>query len=83
MDSANDELWLASYGLVEFGAAYARTALLRSCGVPSDSSFTEVRGVAIVRGVGFFDTLHGQRGVAPNGIELHPVLASPASPGLL
>lgn len=27
-----------------------------------------------VSGVGFFDTLHGQRGVAPNGIELHPVL---------
>lgn len=27
-----------------------------------------------VMGVGFFDFLHGQRGVAPNGIELHPVL---------
>jgi hypothetical protein len=27
-----------------------------------------------VRGVGFFDSLHGQMGVAPNGIELHPVL---------
>ena len=26
-------------------------------------------------GVGFFDFLHGQRGVAPNGFELHPVLA--------
>ncbi|MSQ21739.1 MAG: DUF3761 domain-containing protein [Dehalococcoidia bacterium] len=26
-------------------------------------------------GVGFFDLIHGQRGVAPNGIELHPVLA--------
>jgi hypothetical protein len=26
-------------------------------------------------GVAFFDRLHGQRGVAPNGIELHPVLA--------
>lgn len=25
-------------------------------------------------GVGFFDFLHGQTGVAPNGIELHPVL---------
>jgi hypothetical protein len=25
-------------------------------------------------GVGFFDVIHGQRGVAPNGIELHPVL---------
>jgi hypothetical protein len=27
-----------------------------------------------VTGVAFFDTLHGQEGVAPNGIELHPVL---------
>jgi hypothetical protein len=25
-------------------------------------------------GVGFFDILHGQTGVAPNGIELHPLL---------
>ena len=29
----------------------------------------------IVTGVGFFDRLHGQDGVAPNGIELHPVLS--------
>jgi len=28
-----------------------------------------------VTGVGFFDRIHGQSGVAPNGIELHPVLA--------
>ena len=27
-----------------------------------------------VTGVGFFDILHGQTGVAPNGIELHSVL---------
>ena len=27
-----------------------------------------------VTGVGFFDALHGQEGVAPNGIELHPIL---------
>ena len=26
-----------------------------------------------VQGVGFFDKLHGQTGVAPNGIELHPL----------
>ena len=39
-----------------------------------------------VYGVGFFDSLHGQIGVAPNGIELHPVLriefAPTASPAL-
>jgi hypothetical protein len=28
-----------------------------------------------VTGVGFFDFIHGQSGVAPNGIALHPVLA--------
>lgn len=40
-----------------------------------------------VSGVAFFDHLHGQDGVAPNGIELHPVLSfevagapSPAAP---
>jgi hypothetical protein len=38
-----------------------------------------------VTGVAFFDRLHGQDGVAPNGIELHPVLsfalaAEPAPP---
>jgi hypothetical protein len=27
-----------------------------------------------VTGVGFFDFIHGQTGVAPNGIEIHPVL---------
>ncbi len=28
-----------------------------------------------VRGVGFFDFIHGQTGVAKNGFELHPVLS--------
>jgi hypothetical protein len=27
-----------------------------------------------VTGVGFFDVVHGQMGMAPNGLELHPVL---------
>jgi hypothetical protein len=26
-------------------------------------------------GVGYIDSLHGQPGVAPNGIEIHPILA--------
>jgi hypothetical protein len=29
----------------------------------------------IVTGVCFFDHLHGQTGVAPNGVELHPILS--------
>lgn len=30
--------------------------------------------VVTVIGFGFFDTLHGQNGVAPNAVELHPIL---------
>jgi hypothetical protein len=52
----------------------ARTALTRACGLPSRSRFTSLRGVATINGVGFFDFKHGQTGVAPNAIELHPVL---------
>jgi hypothetical protein len=29
---------------------------------------------AILAGVAFFDFNHGQTGVAPNAIELHPIL---------
>ena len=37
------------------------------------SSFKTTSKHILVRGVGFFDKLHGQTGVAPNGIELHAV----------
>jgi hypothetical protein len=36
-------------------------------------SFQTVNVPVTVTGVGFFDFLHGQTGVAPNGIELHAV----------
>jgi hypothetical protein len=37
---------------------------------------TKIRSQRVtVIGVGFFDRLHGQTGVAPNGIELHPILS--------
>jgi hypothetical protein len=39
-----------------------------------NSPKSEARPLVRITGVGFFDYLHGQRGVAPNGIELHPVL---------
>jgi hypothetical protein len=38
------------------------------------SSFQTANVPVIVTGVGFFDFFHSQTGVAPNGIELHPVL---------
>jgi hypothetical protein len=53
----------------------ARSQLVRACGAPTSSHFTDLTGKATITGVGFFDILHGQTGVAPNGIELHPVLS--------
>lgn len=38
------------------------------------TSFQHVDAPVTVTGVGFFDFQHGQTGVAPNVIELHPVL---------
>ena len=52
----------------------ARSALIAACGQPSSSRFTKLSGRATVTGVGFFDIPHGQTGIAPNAIELHPVL---------
>ena len=54
----------------------ARTAFIAACGLPSRSRFVPLEGRATIDGVGFFDVKHGtpQRGVAPNNIELHPVL---------
>jgi hypothetical protein len=37
------------------------------------SSFKRTSKHAVIVGVGFFDRLHGQAGVSPNGIELHAV----------
>jgi hypothetical protein len=47
----------------EFEAKYTATSSFKTANVP-----------VTVTGVGFFDFLHGQTGVAPNGIELHSVL---------
>ncbi|GAA1221097.1 hypothetical protein GCM10009665_09080 [Kitasatospora nipponensis] len=47
----------------EFDAKYTPTGSFQTANVP-----------VTVTGVGFFDFLHGQTGVAPNGIELHAVL---------
>ncbi|MBI3500419.1 MAG: hypothetical protein HY063_01380 [Bacteroidetes bacterium] len=32
-------------------------------------------GTYIIDGVSFYDEVHGQLGVAPNGIEIHPILS--------
>ncbi|HET9096986.1 MAG TPA: hypothetical protein VFN37_10015, partial [Candidatus Baltobacteraceae bacterium] len=50
---------------------------LTNCFGSVPSSFTNFKsGIVVdVTGVAFFDALHGQTGVAPNGIEIHPVLS--------
>ncbi len=52
----------------------ARRALIARFGEPSSTHFQPISGTLTLTGVGFFDSIHGQRGVAPNGIELHPVI---------
>ena len=55
--------------------AQARQQFVSLFGSPSASHFTGISGIVTLTGVAFFDFLHGQTGVAPNGIELHPVLS--------
>lgn len=54
--------------------AVAKRALIAACGPPTSSRFTTLHGTATISGVLFFDFKHGQRGVAPNAVELHPVI---------
>jgi len=54
--------------------AAAREALVSACGRPGEVGFRRLEGTATITGVAFFDRIHGQNGVAPNGIELHPAL---------
>ena len=45
------------------------------------TTFQTVSVPVQIIGVGMFDFLHGQTGVAPNGIEIHPVLDIIFNPG--
>jgi hypothetical protein len=51
----------------------ARRDFEHACGLPSRKGWA-LDGRATITGVGFWDFDHGQKGVAPNAIELHPVL---------
>lgn len=55
--------------------ASARQQFIDLFGQPSASHFANINTIITLTGVGFFDFLHGQTGVAPNGIELHPALS--------
>jgi hypothetical protein len=61
--AAPSEVASAEVAAPEFGMAAAVPAL-----IPANTPVT-------VRGLGFFDFAHGQDGVAPNAIELHPVIS--------
>lgn len=52
----------------------ARQDFIAAYGQPT-GQFQKPTGCATVTGVFFFDRIHGQFGVAPNGAELHPVLS--------
>ena len=44
--------------------------------MPDESkAMTPVNASASIIGVGFFDSSHGQTGVAPTAIELHPIFS--------
>ena len=53
--------------------ARARRRFVHHCG-PMSGAWAHLKGSVDVTGVGFWDSVHGQPGVAPNGIELHPAL---------
>lgn len=57
-----------------FRMSHARQQFLSNCGAVSSSSWLKLAGAVTITGVGFWDEKHGQTGIAPNGIELHPVL---------
>jgi hypothetical protein len=73
----NPSICLGAAGSIKRSAMLsARSSVLRACGPAPNSYFTSLRGSATITGVGFFDVRHPlpQRGVAPNDIELRPVL---------
>ncbi len=57
-----------------FAAGITNTRLKFNAMFTASTSFQFANVPAQVTGVPMFDFLHGQTGVAPNGIEIHPVL---------
>jgi hypothetical protein len=70
-------LWsyLAAKG-VGIDAGHPLPAPVANNGVVCGEPAGRARGASLeITGIGFFDFQHGQNGVAPNAIELHPVLS--------
>ncbi len=64
----------ASGSLIAAEIGKVRQQIIMACGQPSASSFKPCPHDVWITGVAFLDFLHGQTGVAPNGVELHPIL---------
>jgi hypothetical protein len=58
-----------------FGAAVTAARATFDAKLSAQTFFQTANLPVRIQGVGFFDFIHGQTGVAPNGIELHPILA--------
>jgi hypothetical protein len=57
-----------------FAVSIANARMKFNAMFTASTSFQFANVPVQVTGVGMFDFLHGQTGVAPNGIELHPIL---------
>ena len=66
-----DPACVAKISPVKAAIRSARTTMNAHFSVTSDFKTTKRR--VVVRGVGFFDYFHGQTGMAPDDLELHPV----------
>ncbi len=64
----------ADTGRVEKMLETPRCEFVSTFGEPTRSHWTQSGAMIELTGVGFFDFQHHQNGVAPNAIELHPVL---------
>lgn len=63
VDSGSPFAALIANARAQFNARFTATGSFQTVNIPVQ-----------VKGIGFFDYLEGQEGVAPNGIELHPVI---------
>lgn len=57
-----------------FGTGISRARSQFDARFVATSTMKTTSTAVTVRGIGFWDYIHGQTGVAPNGIEIHPVL---------
>src|SRR5260370_41868656 len=64
-----------------FAAAIQNARNTFDANLTATTSFKTANIPVQIKGPGMFDFLHGQTGVAPNGIEIHPILDIIFNPG--